>query len=273
MNYNYFWKLVLIIWVIIFIPTVITAQDEKAESKPTNEQKSKVRQKVEEAKEIVDEGIEIAEKLGTLWEKLETIWKKSEKQKSSSQEKHDSGLSCPRFTKPVFNPYNITFDDINTPPCSIFPVIDVAKDTTNVRYAQSKEEYFSIRKFDNADQLVVVLYIINGADVNLHPTETAARNVKIKTSITSNGNLHRLTATFTGDNITPITGSVNVQTNPDEYLEVYPNSGFMYTYDGRIIGDQQRLNLGNSIFTLGSLHAGMEYSLFFTFKVKVMKKQ
>lgn len=195
-----------------------------------------------------------------------------EKNNATSQANGTKSFLCPKFSKPTLNPFPVTFDDLNTPLCSVFPVIDIANDIANPRFAQSNTEHSSIRKFDNADQLVALLYILNGADETLPPNTTIAKNVKITTSLSSNGNTHILTATYTGDDISPLTNSITVQTNPNESLEILPNSGYMYSYEGKIILDQQNLNLGNSTFTIGQLDAGMQYSLFFTYKIKVVRK-
>jgi hypothetical protein len=184
-------------------------------------------------------------------------------------------ITCPGIISsvPVFNYFPVTFDDKNTPLCHDFPMIDVAKDTINPSFSQSEDEYKSIRKFNAGDVLVVLLYINNGAASNLDRNITTAKNVKISTSITNNNNLYTLTATFAGDNVESKSGSVHIQTNPEEYLETILNSGFMYNYEGITILDQQNLNFGNSTFVLGDLDADLEYSLFLSFKIKVVKKQ
>ncbi len=196
---------------------------------------------------------------------------KTLKNKIVSQDANES--QCFKFTAPVFNPYNLTFNDENTPLCHDFPIIDVAMDTPNPRFAQSEAEYNSIRKFNAADQLVVLIYINNGADSSLDRNKTTAKNVKILTSITNNGNLYKISATFTGDNMKSVTGSVNVQTGSDEFLEIIPKSGFTYTYDGYLIENSKGLDIGNPTLDIGILDAGMKYSLFFSYKVRVMKKQ
>jgi hypothetical protein len=178
-------------------------------------------------------------------------------------------FTCRAWLVPVFNPYPVTYSDENTPVCHDFPIIDVAKDEKHPRFARSEDEYFSVRNFNEGDQIVALLYMNNGG---IDEKNFTARNVKISTSITSNGNQHKIAATFTGDNVEPASGSVTVQTNPNEYLEVIPKSGFMYDYEGNLILDQQGLNLGNSTFKLGDLDPGFAYALFFTFKLKVIKK-
>jgi uncharacterized repeat protein (TIGR01451 family)/fimbrial isopeptide formation D2 family protein len=68
-----------------------------------------------------------------------------------------------------------------------------------------------------------------------------------------------------------VRSSFTVHTPADSHLELYPNSGQMYTYEGVPILDQQNLNLGNSTFTLGDLDACFEWSVFLSFKFKVVK--
>ncbi|CAN5439630.1 hypothetical protein BH20ACI1_BH20ACI1_14220 [soil metagenome] len=246
---NYFWKLVLIALLVISVPTSGTAQE-----KPTNEKKQKVQ-------ELVVDGVQLI---------IETL---REKQRKSMEKSRADNSSCFKFSAPVFNPFNVTFDDQNTPRCHDFPVIDVAKDTGNPNFAKSASEYNSIRKFSAGDQLVVLLYLNNGADASLNTNKTVARNVKIITSIQKEDNLHRISATFTGDNMKSVIGKVNVLVGSNEDLVVIPNSGFMYAYDGTIIANPMGFNLGNSALNLGELDAGVQYSLFFSYKIKVVKKQ
>jgi WD40 repeat protein len=155
-------------------------------------------------------------------------------------------IVCPTgFYMPVFNPFPITFDNENTPFCSDFPMLDVAEDTAEPRFSQSIKEYLSTRRFKGAKGLVVVLYMDNGAYSK--PTSYVAKNVKIATTIERDGNVYKLTATYTGDNVAPLSASVFIQVDADERLEVIPNSGYMYTYVGHPILDRQNFNLARII--------------------------
>jgi len=181
--------------------------------------------------------------------------------------------NCPTgFFSPSFNPFPITFDDKNTPFCHDFPIIDVALDTKNPRFSKSKEEYLSVRRYSAGDQIAVLMYINNGAYSSLYPT-TIAKDVKIITSLIKEVNLYKVSATFVANNAAPVTGNVHIQTNDDEELEVIPNTGFMFDYEGRRILDQQNLNFGNSVYILGDLDPDWQYSLFFTYKLRVVKKK
>jgi hypothetical protein len=251
MNYNYFRRLLLIISAVIFISTTVIAQVEAQK----NERRPNVRQ-------IVKDTVNLT--IDKLWEKYSTARGKTAGGK----------LQCPKFDKPIFNPFTVYYLNNSAPPCTVFPMIDVAIDTANPRYAQSEKEYNSIRKVENADQLIVMLYIVNGADETLNRQITTAKNVTVKaqTEIGGSGNLRSLYATFTGNNIKTLTSSVTVQIGSDEELRVVENSGVMYNYNGYAIRGAMTMNIGNSITYLDDLGAGTEYSLFFSYKIKIVKK-
>jgi len=186
------------------------------------------------------------------------------------------GTNCPGLISPVpvFNYFPVTFDDTSTPLCHDFPVIDAALDTTNPQFSQSAKELRSIRKYKIGDQIAVMLFINNGAASNYPPSITTAKNVKIRTSTLREGSIYTLSARYSGDNVAlPKADNIQIEVKPNEALEIVPKSGYMYNYEGKVILDQQNLDLGNSTFTLGDLDADWEYSLFLTFKVRVVKKK
>jgi hypothetical protein len=181
------------------------------------------------------------------------------------------GTVCPTgFVMPVFNPFPISFDTANTSLCSDVPLLDVAEGTAYPKFSESMDQYLSTRRFPGAKYLVALLYMNNGAYSS--PVSYVAKNVKITTAIERIGNVYKLTATYTGDNVAPASASVSIEVAPDERLEVIPNSGSMYDYVGQLILDRQRLDLGNSTFALGNLDPDWQYSLFFSYHIAITKR-
>ncbi len=176
---------------------------------------------------------------------------------------------CRAFPYPVFNPYPVNYFDEHTPVCTDFPVIDVALDLPNPSFSQSQDEHFSPHRFAFGDNIVALLYINNGG---IDQNEFIAKNVRITTSIKSDGKNHRISATFSGDNVAALNRSLTIETGDDEYLEVYPNSGFMFTYEGKLMLERQGFNLGNATFELGDLTPGFQYALFLSFKMRVKRR-
>jgi uncharacterized repeat protein (TIGR01451 family) len=172
---------------------------------------------------------------------------------------------------PTLNYWPVTYNDENTPLCHDFPAIDAALDTSNPQFSQSETDWQDGLTMTNGQEGVALMYIHNGAANNLDPAQTTARDVTITTRTqTEAGSTHRIDVTFAGSNTNTVNKSFTVHTPANSKLEVFPNSGFMYDYEGHVILDQQNLNLGNSTYTLGDLDACFEFSLFLSFKFKVV---
>lgn len=172
---------------------------------------------------------------------------------------------------PTLNHWPVTYDDVNTPLCHDFPAIDAALDTTNPQFSNSETDWTNGLQMTTGQTGVALMYIHNGAANNLDPEQTTARDVKVITQTdTRVGSSHQIKATFTSSNAATHTKTFTVHTPANAKLEVVPNSGSMYNYEGQVIQNQRNLNLGNSTFDLGDLDACFEYSLFFTFKFKVV---
>lgn len=177
------------------------------------------------------------------------------------------GETCPAWTVPVFNPYALTFDDKNTPYCRDFPMIDVAMDEDSPKWSQSLSEHQAPHKFKVGDQFAVGLYIDNGG---LDEAKYTAKDVRIMTAISGSGGAYTITTTFSAENAESKSGSIAIQISPGARLEPVQESGGVFDYFGRLILNQQNLELANTTLRLGDLDAGFEYSLFFTFKVRVV---
>ncbi len=172
---------------------------------------------------------------------------------------------------PTFNYWPVTYNDANTPLCHDFPAIDAAVDVANPQFSQSEADYNDGLTLADGQRAAALLYLHNGAANNLDPAITTAKNVKIITETEQNvGDTHKIKVTYTADNAAPYTKSFTVKTSPNVKLEVAPNSGFMYNYEGRMILSQQNLNLGNSTYNLGDLDACFEFSIFLTFKFRAV---
>lgn len=173
---------------------------------------------------------------------------------------------------PTFNYWPVTYDDVNTPFCHDFPAIDAAVDTNHPVWSSSEADWNDGLTMTIGQQGAAGMYIHNGAANNLPLEQTTAKNVHIITRTeTTVGSSHKISVTYTADNAPSYTKSFTVHTPANAQLEVIPNTGFMYDYQGRVVLDQQNLNLGNSDFALGDLDACFEYSLFLTFKFKVVQ--
>ncbi len=173
-------------------------------------------------------------------------------------------------TTPTFNHYPLTFS-ATAEKCSDYPAIDAALDVANPQFSKSQADLDNGLTLDVGQQGAAMMYIHNGASNSLPLEQTTARNVHIVTQTdTSVGKSHQIKVTYTADNAPTYTKSFTVYTPENAKLEVIPNTGFMYDLKGLVILDQQNLNLGNSDYALGDLDACFEYSLFLSFKFKVV---
>ncbi|MEZ4180263.1 MAG: DUF11 domain-containing protein [Candidatus Doudnabacteria bacterium] len=187
---------------------------------------------------------------------------------------HTSAENCanPPIT-PTFNHWPVTYDDANTPLCHDFPAIDAGKyvQGQDTVFSQSQSDWQDGLTLNTGEQGVALLYLHNGAANNLDPSMTTARNVKVTTQTdTSVGGTHTLRVTYSADNAASYTKTFTVNTPSNAKLEVLSNSGQMYDYEGRVITGESNLNLGNSTYTVGDLDACFEYSVFLSFKFRVV---
>lgn len=182
---------------------------------------------------------------------------------------------------PTFNFWPITYDDVNTPACHDFRAVDAAKldGVHPAVFSQNETDWQNGLDLQSGDTGIVLGYIHNGASNTIDRSLTDAENVKITTHTdTTVGSSHAITVTYTGQDtsgraMAPYTETYTVHTPANAALEVVPNSGNFYTYDSRLISDMQNSDLGNSTFNLGKLNACFDFSLFFSFKFKVVTPQ
>lgn len=172
---------------------------------------------------------------------------------------------------PTFNYWPITYSATQAPECHDFQAIDAAVDTNNPVWSTSEADWNDGLTLPIGGQGLAGIYIHNGAANNLSTSQTTAQNVRIITETdTTVGTAHKIKVTFTASNAPTYTKSFTVYTPSNAKLEVVPNSGRMYDYQGHQIIGEQNMNLGNSVYELGVLDACFEYSLFMTYKFKVV---
>lgn len=172
---------------------------------------------------------------------------------------------------PTFNYWPVTYADTNTPLCHDFPAIDAALDVTNPVFSQSETDWNDGLTMSVGQKGAALMYLHNGAANNLDQSLTTAKDVKITTQTdTSVGSSHQIKVTYSASNAASYTRTFTVKTPANAKLEVTPNSGALYTYEGTPISGQSGLNIGNSTFSLGDIKACFEFSLFLSFKFKVV---
>ncbi len=186
---------------------------------------------------------------------------------------HTSAENCVNPpTTPTLNYWPVTYSDTNTPLCHDFPAIDAAvyNQGSSPVFSQNEADWSNGLQLSEGQRGVALMYIHNGAANNLPQSQTTAKNVKITTSTDSSvGSTHTISVKYQGDNTNTVNKSFTVHTPANAKLEVEANSGAIYDHNGQLTG-QTGLNLGNSTYTLGDLNACFEYSLFLSFRFKVV---
>lgn len=185
----------------------------------------------------------------------------------------DSSYTCENAPSvPTLNYWPLMYSDNGTEPCHDYPLIDAALDDGYPVFSQSQSDWNDGLDLSIGDRGVAMIYIHNGASNQIDRSLTMAKNVKVSTRTESSvGSSHDIRVTVSGDNTNSVSKSFTVNTPENAKLEVIANSGFMFAADKTPILDQQNLNLGNSTYTLGDLDACFEYSIFLTFKFKVVR--
>ncbi len=188
---------------------------------------------------------------------------------------HTSAENCVNPpTTPTLNYWPITYDDENTPLCHDFRAIDasVFVPGQETQFSQSEADWQNGLDLNVGQEGVALMYVHNGAANNLPSEQTMARNVRIETNTdTETGSTHRISVRMAGDNTNTVTESFTIHTPSDAKLQVVANSGYMYDYESNVIPGQEHLNLGNSTFNLGDLNACFEYSIFLSYRFKVVR--
>lgn len=179
-------------------------------------------------------------------------------------------------TTPTLNHWPVTYNTTNTPLCHDFRAIDAAVHVPGGTpvFSQNEADWQNGLQLSAGQEGVALIYVHNGAANNLPSSQTMARNVKVVTSTeTAVGTIHKIVVQMYGDNTNTVTQHFNIHTPAGSKLEVVPNSGAVYDYQGRMIPGKTGLNLGNSTYNLGDLAACFEYSVFLTYRFKVITQQ
>ena len=99
-------------------------------------------------------------------------------------------------TVATLNPFPVTFSG---EPCMDWPAIDARVESG--QYSQNFADLSNGVEAQAGNEVHVVIYVHNGAAVNLDPDLTTARNVRVVTTIDQNSNgEHFIRTTFRGDN-------------------------------------------------------------------------
>ncbi len=164
----------------------------------------------------------------------------------------------------TLNPFPLKFQD--TEICRDYPV--VAAKIVNGAWPQNITELVNGINAQAGDEIVVRIYVHNGAIANGNPSITTARNIKVKTTLDGSvGSFHSISVIAGSDNTNTIQGNFNIHTGPNDRLTIIPGSGQRLNYFANVIASG--LNIANTTFNLGDMQACFEFSQFLIFRVKV----
>ena len=163
----------------------------------------------------------------------------------------------------TLNPFPVTYTG---EACKDYPVISAR--LANGSYPSNATEA-SQPIFANAgDEVVVRMYIHNGAAENLNDDQTTARDVRVTTTIAEDaGGDQGVFTSITANNTNTIGGLVNIMTTPGHRLVPVPGSGQVFDYQARVIEDG--LTVANRTVELGDMQACFRFSQFITFRLRV----
>jgi WD40 repeat protein len=174
---------------------------------------------------------------------------------------------CPNPpARATLNPFRLSFSPTGET-CTNFPPIDLS---IADKYSTNEQEWNSPRSVKAGDEFYVSVYVDNGAANNLPLGQTTAKNVQVTSFVNlSVGDSHSIGVSFKGDNTNTVSKTLIVNTQPDEFLEVVPNSGELFdAYNHRI---QKDLIIGNRVTSIGDLRPGFQTDIFLRFKVRVVR--
>lgn len=176
--------------------------------------------------------------------------------------------NCSNAAKtPTLNPFPLTFDD-TTSECKDYPLV-MMKKVNNGKYPKSISELNSGITASAGEELFVTVYIHNGAATNLPESQTLAKDVSLISVVPNTvGTTRQIQIRANAANAQSILQNYTVTTGANERLEVVPNSGERFNYNGQIM--ESGFAMGNNELAIGSLKACFEYSRFYRFRVKVV---
>jgi hypothetical protein len=183
------------------------------------------------------------------------------------------GANCPN--PPVTATLNCWPVTYSTPAevCHDYPSVDAKLAGKNHDYSQSQEEWERGLTAHAGDEILVLVYINNGAAdraEEINPGRGIARGVRLTTEIAPDAvPTHFVEVRFAGDNTNTVTNHFKINTSPQGRLEVVPKSGEILDWQGsRVIAKD--LDVGNNIILVGDLPPKFEDSVFVRFRLRVI---
>lgn len=173
-------------------------------------------------------------------------------------------------TQATLNYFPYTYESVSGIGCTDFAPLVIRNLSRGESYPTSLQDHADGVTASAGDELLVRMYIHNGAQQGLDPQVTTARNVRA--DITVDGNAepeHVIGGTISSSNTNTVAGSMSVHTGANERLEVVPGSGQIYDYQANAISSAP---VGGTAFSvsLGDMEACFEFSKFIVFKVRVV---
>lgn len=164
----------------------------------------------------------------------------------------------------TLNPFPLKFHDNEV--CKDYPV--VAARLANGSWPQNISELINGINAQAVDEIVVRIYIHDGAVTNGDPAVTTARNIKVRTTVDgSTGSFHSIDVIAASDNTNTIQGNFSIHTGPNDRLVVVPGSGQLFDYVANPVSSG--LNIANATYNLGDMQACFQFSQFLVFRVRV----
>ena len=169
----------------------------------------------------------------------------------------------------TLNPFPISFNDDQRAACSNYPPLDL-RIVDGGKYSQNEDDWHDGLDAKPGDEVYALMYVDNGASDNGPLSQTIAKHVQVKSAVdTSVGREHFVSVSFAGDNTNTISKTLIIRTEPNDYLDLVPNSGEIFSNDFKLL--QKDLQIGNNVFPLGDLKPGFDQDLFVRFKLQVKR--
>lgn len=169
----------------------------------------------------------------------------------------------------TLNFYPVTWNP-NGEACKDFPAL-TGRNLNGGSYPTSQAQFNSGVTAHEGDMVQFRAYIHNGARIDGDVNLTTARNIQVTTSFTNNTatNTSTVRVSFGGDNTNTVSSSMKVNLGTGETLQLVPNSGEKFKYDGSLVASG--FQLGDNTYNLGDLQACFEHSKFLRWKFVVVK--
>lgn len=183
------------------------------------------------------------------------------------------GMNCPN--PPVtatLNCWPITYSN-PAELCHDYQSVDAKLAGEGHDYSQSQEEWERGLTAHAGDEILVLVYINNGAaDMaeEMNPGRGIARGVRLTTEIAPDTlPTHFVEIQFAGNNTNTVTNHFKINTSPQGRLEVVPKSGEILNWQGNQVIAKD-LDVGNNTILVGDLPPKFEASVFVRFRLRVI---